>query len=149
MKDVVEALEKSALYFKAEEDGWSVFCKGMYIMVQPAGEGSARATAGTGVFATDDNELALTALMNHLSGWVQKIGQYEFAPDGEVVLQIERDLDGGDSVDRMVSLAASYASQHVEEFRRVEQGDPLDEAIGADGGIPGSLLHALHSGLLD
>ena len=146
---VEEALEKSDLYFKTEEEGWSAFCKGAAVTLQPIGESSVCVTAKTGVFATDETDVALMALMNHLGGWIQKVGEYGFSPDGEVVLTIERDLADGESVDRTVSLAASYVSQHADTFQNVNQGVPLDAAIGSGPSSAGGLLRALRNELLD
>lgn len=146
---VEEALEKSDLYFKTEEEGWSAFCKGVAITVKPIGESSVSVTAKTGVFATGETDTALMALMNHLGGWIQKVGEYGFSPDGEVILIIERDLGDGESVDRTVSLAASYVSQHTDTFRNVNQGVPLDAAIGSGPSSAGGLLRALRNELLD
>ena len=105
--------------------------------------------AKTGVFATDETDTALMALMNHLGGWIQKVGVYGFSPDGEVILHIERDLADGESVDRAVSLAASYVNNHADAFRSVNQGVPLDEAIESGPGSAGGLLRALRNELLD
>lgn len=117
---VEETLENSDLYFKAEEEGWSTFCKGTAVTLQPIGESSVNVCAKTGVFATDETDTALMALMNHLGGWIQKVGVYGFSPDGEVILHIERDLADGESVDRAVSLAASYVNNHADAFRSVK-----------------------------
>lgn len=144
-----EALEKSDLYFKVEEEGWSAFCKGVDVTVKPIGESSVSICAKTGVFATDETDTALMALMNHLGGWIQKVGVYGFSPDGEVILHIERDLADGESVDRAVSLAASYVNNHADAFRSVNQGVPLDEAIESGPGSAGGLLRALRNELLD
>lgn len=146
---VEEALEKSDLYFKVEEEGWSAFCKGVDVTVKSIGESSVSICAKTGVFATDETDTALMALMNHLGGWIQKVGVYGFSPDGEVILHIERDLADGESVDRAVSLAASYVSQHTDTFQNVNQGVPLDAAIGSGPSSAGGLLHALRNELLD
>lgn len=146
---VEEALEKSDLYFKTEEEGWSTFCKGAAVTLQPIGESSVSVTAKTGVFATGETDVALMALMNHLGGWIQKVGTYGFSPDGEVILKIERDLGDGESVDRTVSLAASYVSQHADTFQNVNQGVPLDAAIGSGPSSAGGLLRALRNELLD
>lgn len=146
---VEKALEISDLYFKTEEEGWSAFCKGVAITVKPIGESSVCVCAKTGVFATGETDTALMALMNHLGGWIQKVGEYGFSPDGEVVLQIERDLADGESIDRTVSLAASYVSQHADTFRNVNQGVPLDAAIGSGPNSAGGLLRALRNELLD
>ena len=105
--------------------------------------------AKTGVFATSETDVALMAFMNHLGGWIQKVGEYGFSPDGEVVLTIERDLADGESIDRTVSLAASYVSQHTDTFRNVNQGVPLDAAIGSGPSSTGGLLRALRNELLD
>ena len=86
---VEEALEKSDLYFKTEEEGWSTFCKGAAVTLQPIGESSVSVTAKTGVFATGETDVALMALMNHLGGWIQKVGTYGFSPDGEVILDMQ------------------------------------------------------------
>ena len=83
---VEETLENSDLYFKAEEEGWSTFCKGAAVTLQPIGESSVNVCAKTGVFATGETDTALMALMNHLGGWIQKVGVYGFSPDGEVIL---------------------------------------------------------------
>ena len=133
---VEEALEKSDLYFKTEEEGWSAFCKGVAITVKPIGESSVCVCAKTGVFATGETDTALMAFMNHLGGWIQKVGEYGFSPDGE-------------SVDRTVSLAASYVSQHADTFQNVNQGVPLDAAIGSGPSSAGGLLRALRNELLD
>lgn len=146
---VEEALEKSDLYFKVEEEGWSAFCKGVDVTVKPIGESSVCVCAKTGVFATSETDTALMAFMNHLGGWIQKVGEYGFSPDGEVVLTIERDLADGESIDRTVSLAASYVSQHTDTFRNVNQGVPLDAAIGSGPSSAGGLLRALRNELLD
>lgn len=146
---VEEALEKSDLYFKTEEEGWSAFCKGVAITVKPIGESSVCVCAKTGVFATGKTDTALMAFMNHLGGWIQKVGEYGFSPDGEVILKIERDLGDGESVDRTVSLAASYVSQHADTFQNVNQGVPLDAAIGSGPSSAGGLLRALRNELLD
>lgn len=146
---VEEALEKSDLYFKTEEEGWSAFCKGVAITVKPIGESSVCVCAKTGVFATGETDTALMAFMNHLGGWIQKVGEYGFSPDGEVILKIERDLGDGESVDRTVSLAASYVSQHADTFQNVNQGVPLDAAIGSGPSSAGGLLRALRNELLD
>ena len=146
---VEEALEKSDLYFKVEEEGWSTFCKGTAVTLQPIGESSVNVCAKTGVFATGETDTALMALMNHLGGWIQKVGVYGFSPDGEVILHIERDLGDGESVDRTVSLAASYVSQHADTFQNVNQGVPLDAAIGSGPSSAGGLLRALRNELLD
>ena len=146
---VEEALENSDLYFKTEEEGWSTFCKGTAIALRPIGESSVSVCAKTGVFAIDETDVALMALMNHLGGWIQKVGAYGFSPDGEVILQIERDLADGESVDRAVSLAASYVNNHADAFRSVNQGVPLDEAIESGPGSAGSLLRALRNELID
>lgn len=146
---VEEALEKSDLYFKVEEEGWSTFCKGIAVTLQPIGESSVNVCAKTGVFATDETDTALMALMNHLGGWIQKVGVYGFSPDGEVILHIERDPADGESVDRAVSLAASYVNNHADAFRSVNQGVPLDEAIESGLGSAGGLLRALRNELLD
>lgn len=146
---VEEALEKSDLYFKTEEEGWSAFCKGVAITVKPIGESSVCVCAKTGVFATGETDTALMAFMNHLGGWIQKVGEYGFSPDGEVILKIERDLGDGESVDRTVSLAASYVSQHTDTFQNVNQGVPLDAAIGSGPSSAGGLLRALRNELLD
>ena len=146
---VEEALEKSDLYFKTEEEGWSAFCKGVAITVKPIGENSVCVCAKTGVFATGETDTALMAFMNHLGGWIQKVGEYGFSPDGEVVLTIERDLADGESIDRTVSLAASYVSQHTDTFQNVNQGVPLDAAIGSGPSSAGGLLRALRNELLD
>ena len=105
--------------------------------------------AKTGVFATGETDTALMALMNHLDGWIQKVGEYGFSPDGEVVLTIERNLADGESIDRTVSLAASYVSQHTDTFQNVNQGVPLDEAIESGPDSAGGLLRALRNELLD
>ena len=105
--------------------------------------------AKTGVFATGETDTALMALMNHLGGWIQKVGEYGFSPDGEVVLTIERNLADGESIDRTVSLAASYVSQHTDTFQNVNQGVPLDAAIGSGPSSAGGLLRALRNELLD
>lgn len=146
---VEEALEKSDLYFKVEKEGWSAFCKGVDVTVKPIGESSLSVGAKTGVFATSETDVALMAFMNHLGGWIQKVGEYGFSPDGEVVLTIERDLADGESIDRTVSLAASYVSQHTDTFRNVNQGVPLDAAIGSGPSSTGGLLRALRNELLD
>lgn len=146
---VEEALEKSDLYFKTEKEGWSAFCKGVAITVKPIGESSVCVCAKTGVFATGETDTALMAFMNHLGGWIQKVGEYGFSPDGEVILKIERDLGDGESVDRTVSLAASYVSQHADTFQNVNQGVPLDAAIGSGPSSAGGLLRALRNELLD
>lgn len=146
---VEEALEKSDLHFKVEEEGWSTFCKGTAVTLQPIGESSVNVCAKTGVFATGETDTALMALMNHLGGWIQKVGVYGFSPDGEVILHIERDLADGESVDRAVSLAASYVNNHADAFRSVNQGVPLDEAIESGPGSAGGLLRALRNELLD
>lgn len=146
---VEETLENSDLYFKVEEEGWSAFCKGVDVTVKPIGESSVSICAKTGVFATDETDVALMALMNHLGGWIQKVGEYGFSPDGEVVLTIERNLADGESIDRTVSLAASYVSQHTDTFQNVNQGVPLDAAIGSGPGSAGGLLRALRNELLD
>lgn len=146
---VEEVLENSDLYFKTEEEGWSAFCKGVAITVKPIGESSVCVCAKTGVFATGETDTALMALMNHLGGWIQKVGEYGFSPDGEVILKIERDLGDGESVDRTVSLAASYVSQHADTFQNVNQGVPLDAAIGSGPSSAGGLLRALRNELLD
>ena len=145
---VEETLENSDLYFKAEEESWSTFCKGTAVTLQPIGESSVSVTAKTGVFATGETDVALMALMNHLGGWIQKVGTYGFSPDGEVILQIERDLADGESVDRAVSLAASYVNNHADTFRDVNQGVPLDEAIESGPDSAGGLLRALRNELL-
>lgn len=145
---VEETLENSDLYFKAEEEGWSTFCKGA-VTLQPIGESSVNVCAKTGVFATGETDTALMALMNHLDGWIQKVGEYGFSPDGEVVLTIERNLADGESIDRTVSLAASYVSQHTDTFQNVNQGVPLDEAIESGPDSAGGLLRALRNELLD
>ena len=137
------------MYFKAEEEGWSTFCKGAAVTLQPIGESSVNVCAKTGVLATGETDTALMALMNHHGGWIQKVGEYGFSPDGEVVLTIERNLADGESIDRTVSLAASYVSQHTDTFQNVNQGVPLDEAIGAGPGSAGGLLRALRNELLD
>ena len=121
---VEKTLENSDLYFKTEEDGWSTFCKGAAVTLQPIGESSVSVCAKTGVFATDETDVALMALMNHLGGWIQKVGVYGFSPDGEVILQIERDLADGESIDRAVSLAASYVNNHADAFRSVRRSCP-------------------------
>ena len=146
---VEETLENSDLYFKAEEEGWSTFCKGAAVTLQPIGESSVNVCAKTGVFATGVTDTALMALMNHLDGWIQKVAEYGFSPDGEVVLTIERNLADGESIDRTVSLAASYVSQHTDTFRNVNQGVPLDAAIGSGPSSAGGLLRALRNELLD
>ena len=146
---VEEVLENSDLYFKTEEEGWSTFCKGAAVTLQPIGESSVCVTAKSGVFATGETDVALMALMNHLGGWIQKVGEYGFSPDGEVVLKIERDLADGESIDRAVSLAASYVSQHADTFQNVNQGVPLDAAIGSGPSSAGGLLRALRNELLD
>lgn len=146
---VEETLENSDLYFKVEEEGWSAFCKGVDVTVKPIGESSVSICAKTGVFATDETDVALMALMNHLGGWIQKVGEYGFSPDGEVVLTIERNLADGESIDRTVSLAASYVSQHTDTFQNVNQGVPLDAAIGSGPSSAGGLLRALRNELLD
>ena len=146
---VEEALEKSDLYFKVEKEGWSAFCKGVDVTVKPIGESSLSVGAKTGVFATSETDVALMAFMNHLGGWIQKVGEYGFSPDGEVVLTSERDLADGESIDRTVSLAASYVSQHTDTFRNVNQGVPLDAAIGSGPSSTGGLLRALRNELLD
>ena len=144
-----ETLENSDLYFKAEEEGWTTFCKGAAVTLQPIGESSVSVCAKTGVFATGETDTALMALMNHLGGWIQKVEEYGFSPDGEVVLTIERDLADGESIDRTVSLAASYVSQHTDTFRNVNQGVPLDAAIGSGPSSAGGLLRALRNELLE
>ena len=146
---VEETLENSDLYFKAEEEGWSTFCKGAAVTLQPIGESSVNVCAKTGVFATGETDTALMALMNHLDGWIQKVGEYGFSPDGEVVLTTERNLADGESIDRTVSLAASYVSQHTDTFQNVNQGVPLDEAIESGPDSAGGLLRALRNELLD
>ena len=146
---VEETLENSDLYFKVEEEGWSAFCKGVDVTVKPIGESSVSICAKTGVFATDETDTALMALMNHLGGWIQKVGVYGFSPDGEVILHIERDLADGESVDRAVSLAASYVNNHADTFQNVNQGVPLDAAIGSGPSSAGGLLRALRNELLD
>ena len=146
---IEETLENSDLYFKAEEEGWSTFCKGAAVTLQPIGESSVNVCAKTGVFATGETDTALMALMNHLGGWIQKVGEYGFSPDDEVVLTIERNLADGESIDRTVSLAASYVSQHTDTFQNVNQGVPLDEAIGSGPSSAGGLLRALRNELLD
>ena len=146
---VEEVLENSDLYFKTEEEGWSTFCKGAAVTLQPIGESSVCVTAKSGVFATGETDVALMAFMNHLGGWIQKVGEYGFSPDGEVVLKIERDLADGESIDRAVSLAASYVSQHADTFQNVNQGVPLDAAIGSGPSSAGGLLRALRNELLD
>lgn len=146
---VEEALEKSDLYFKVEEEGWSAFCKGVDVTVKPIGESSLSVCTKTGVFATGETDTALMALMNHLGGWIQKVGVYGFSPDGEVILHIERNLADGESIDRTVSLAASYVNNHSDAFRSVNQGVPLDEAIGSGPSSAGGLLRALRNELLD
>ena len=146
---VEEVLENSDLYFKTEEEGWSTFCKGVAVTLQPIGESSVCVTAKSGVFATGETDVALMAFMNHLGGWIQKVGEYGFSPDGEVVLTIERNLADGESIDRTVSLAASYVSQHTDTFQNVNQGVPLDAAIGSGPSSAGGLLRALRNELLD
>ena len=146
---VEEVLENSDLYFKTEKEGWSAFCKGVDVTVKPIGESSLSVCAKTGVFATGETDVALMAFMNHLGGWIQKVGEYGFSPDGEVVLKIERDLADGESIDRAVSLAASYVSQHADTFQNVNQGVPLDAAIGSGPSSAGGLLRALRNELLD
>ena len=146
---VEEALEKSDLYFKVEEEGWSTFCKGTAVTLQPIGESSVNVCAKTGVFATGETDTALMALMNHLGGWIQKVGVYGFSPDGEVILHIERDLAAGESVDRAVSLPASFVNIHADAFRSVNLGVPLDAAIGSGPSSAGGLLRALRNELLD
>lgn len=121
---IEETLENSDLYFKAEEEGWAAFCKGTAVTLQPIGESSVSVSTKTGVFATGETDTALMALMNHLGGWIQKVGVYGFSPDGEVILQIERDLADGESIDRAVSLAASYVNNHADAFRSVRRSCP-------------------------
>lgn len=147
---LVSMLEKSGYFYVNEGDIWSVFCDGVDVKIAQPEEGMVRAYAHTQVYATEENRLALVALINHIGGWIQKVGEYEIAADNEIILMIDRNIDDLDAPDRMVNMVASYFNTNIEALQLVEKGTPPSEAIKrGTGKNMGDLMRALRDGVLD
>ena len=131
-KTLEEILEESKSWYVKDDAGWAVLYEGVHMSIEKLDEDIVRASARMGVRVTDENEGGVFALANHYGGWVQKVGEYGVAPDGELVMYVDRKIDD-DTPDQMVEMLASYYHFTCEPLHRAEQGASPREAGGFDG----------------
>ncbi|MBR3315280.1 MAG: hypothetical protein IKG18_14225 [Atopobiaceae bacterium] len=120
---------------KTDDGGFVIRAVPDIVTYTQVGENLIRATARTGVFVSEENRLALSALTGHLSGWMFKIAEFGMTNEGEVTIFYDREIGGAESPHEMYVRLKKTVDETSEKLQAIASGKSPQDAAGVGKGL--------------